>query len=115
MQPGVSPGAPSSTTPTVAMIRYTADGTLHSIMAHFAKLGIGNIVERVNVVSNDVATTEQAGIDFLKNLHGQDTNWKQTSYNTYEGVHSLGGTPLRKNFAGIGYTYDETKRCFHSP
>jgi len=84
-------------------------------MAHFAKLGIENIVERVNVVSNDVATTEQAGIDFLKNLYGQDTNWKQTSYNTYGGVHSLGGTPLRKNFAGIGHTYDENRDAFIAP
>jgi len=84
-------------------------------MAHFAKLGIGNIVERVNVVSNLIATSEQVGIEFLKNLHGQDTNWKQTSYNTYGGVHSLGGTPLRKNFAGIGYTYDENRDAFIAP
>ena len=40
-------------------------------MAHFAKLGIGNIVERVEVVSNDIATTEQAGVDFLNNLYGK--------------------------------------------
>ena len=51
-------------------------------MAHFAKLGTGNIVERVEVVSNDVATTEQAGIEFLKSLYGNDTVWKQTSYNS---------------------------------
>ena len=38
--------------------------------------------------------------------------WKQTSYNTYGGVHQLGGTPLRKNYAGIGYTYDEDKDAF---
>ncbi len=41
-------------------------------MAHFAKLGIGNIVERVEVVSNDIATTEQAGVDFLNNLYEQE-------------------------------------------
>ena len=41
-------------------------------MAHFAKLGIGNIVERVEVVSNDIATTEQAGVDFLKIYMAQD-------------------------------------------
>ena len=39
-------------------------------MAHFAKIGIGNIIEKVEVVSSDVATTEQAGVDFLNNLYG---------------------------------------------
>tara|TARA_R110002110_G_scaffold36860_2_gene122483 strand:+ start:728 stop:877 length:150 start_codon:yes stop_codon:yes gene_type:complete len=39
-------------------------------MAHFAKLGVGNIIEAVHVVSNDIAITEQAGIDFLNNLYG---------------------------------------------
>ena len=47
-------------------------------MAHFAKLGIGNKVERVEVVSNDIATTEQAGADFLNNLYGTRDVWKQT-------------------------------------
>ena len=74
-------------------------------MAHFAKLGAGNIVERVEVVSNDVATTEQAGVEFLQSLYGTDTVWKQTSYNNN----------IRKNFAGIGYTYDENKDAFISP
>jgi DNA phosphorothioation-dependent restriction protein DptG len=50
-------------------------------MAHFAKLGVGNIVERVEVVSNDIATTEQAGVDFLNNLYKTRDVWKQTSYN----------------------------------
>ena len=81
-------------------------------MAHFAKLGTGNIVERVAVVSNDIATTGQTGIDFLNNLHGSRDVWKQTSYNTQGGVHTLGGTPFRKNYAGIGYTYDETRDAF---
>ncbi len=71
-------------------------------MAHFAKLRIGNIVEQVVVVSNDIATTEQAGIEFLKSLYGENTNWKQTSYN-----HNI-----RKNFAGIDYKYDETRDAF---
>ena len=84
-------------------------------MAHFAKLGTGNIVERVAVVSNDIATTEQAGVDFLNNLHGSRDVWKQTSYNTQGGVHTLGGTPFRKNYAGIGYTYDEAKDAFIPP
>ena len=84
-------------------------------MAHFAKLGTGNIVERVEVVSNDIATTEQAGVDFLNNLYGTRDTWKQTSYNTKGGVHLLGGTPFRKNYGGIGYTYDQTKDAFIPP
>ena len=85
-------------------------------MAHFAKLGIGNIVEKVVVVSNDVATTEQAGIEFLNNLYKTPYDlWKQTSYNTYAGEHKLGGTPFRKNYAGIGYTYDQTLDAFIPP
>ena len=84
-------------------------------MAHFCKLGIGDKVEQVVVVSNDVATTEQAGVDFLNNLYGTNDVWKKTSYNTRGGVHSLGGTPFRKNYAGIGYKYDETKDAFISP
>jgi hypothetical protein len=74
-------------------------------MAHFAKLGKGNIVERVEAVSNDIATTEQAGVDFLKSLYGNDTNWKQTSYNAN----------IRKNYAGLGYTYSVEKDAFISP
>ena len=81
-------------------------------MAHFAKLGVGNIVERVEVVSNDIATTEQAGIDFLNNLYNTRDVWKQTSYNTYGGEHKLGGTPFRKNYAGIGFKYDLTRDAF---
>ena len=74
-------------------------------MAYFAKLGPGSIVTSVHVVSNDVATSEQAGVEFLQNLHGKDTVWKQTSYNAN----------IRKNFAGVGYTYDEQKDAFISP
>jgi hypothetical protein len=85
-------------------------------MAHFAKLGVGNIVEQVIVVSNDIATTEQAGIDFLKNLYkDQHLPIIQTSYNTYGGVHNNNGTPLRKNFAGIGYQYDQQRDAFIAP
>tara|TARA_R100001079_G_scaffold59257_1_gene30323 strand:+ start:64 stop:441 length:378 start_codon:yes stop_codon:yes gene_type:complete len=84
-------------------------------MAHFAKLGVGNIVERVAVVSNDVATTEQAGIDFLNNLYNTRDVWKQTSYNTQGGVHMLGGTPFRKNYASKGYFYDQEKDAFIPP
>jgi len=74
-------------------------------MAHFAKLKVGNIVEKVAVVSNDIATTEQAGVDFLNNLYKSRDVWKQTSYNNN----------IRKNFAGIGYTYDENRDAFIAP
>ncbi len=84
-------------------------------MAHFVKLGKGNIVVQGVVVHNDVATTEQAGVDFLNNLYGTNDIWKQTSYNTIGGVHQLGGTPFRKNYAGIGYTYDQTRDAFIPP
>ena len=81
-------------------------------MAHFAKLGPGNIVERVEVVSNDIATTEQAGVDFLNNLYQSRDVWKQTSYNTRGGIHLLGGTPFRKNHAGIGKRYNSDRDAF---
>ncbi len=74
-------------------------------MAHFAKLGVGNKVLRVSVVSNDIATTEQVGIDFLNNLYGSRDVWKQTSYNGN----------IRKNFAGIGFKYDQTRDAFIPP
>ena len=84
-------------------------------MAHFAKLGVGNIIEKVEVISNDVATTEQAGVDFLNNLYGTNDVWKQTSYNTYGGEHKLGGTAFRKNYGGIGFKYDQTRDAFIPP
>jgi len=74
-------------------------------MAHFAKLGTGNIIERIEVVSNDIATTEQAGVEFLQNLYKDRAVWKQTSYNAN----------IRKNFAGIGYKYDQTRDAFIPP
>jgi len=81
-------------------------------MAHFAKLGKGNKVLSVHVVSNDVATTEQAGVDFLNNLYGTRDVWKQTSYNTIGGEHILGGTPFRKNYAELGGKYDSSRDAF---
>ena len=84
-------------------------------MAHFAKLGVGDIVEKIHVVSNDVATTEQAGIDFLNNLYNTRDVFKQTSYNTYGGEHKLGGTSFRKNYATIGGTYDPSRDAFIPP
>jgi len=84
-------------------------------MAHFAKIGKGNIVEKVVVVHNNVATTEQDGVDFLNNLYKSRDVWKQTSYNTKGGIHKLGGTPFRKNFANTGYKYDQTRDAFIPP
>ena len=84
-------------------------------MAYFAKLGVGNKVLAVHTVSNDIATTEQAGIDFLNNLFNTRDVYKQTSYNTFGGEHLLGGTPFRKNYAGIGYSYDQTRDAFIAP
>tara|TARA_R100000005_G_C4949199_1_gene170450 strand:- start:119 stop:499 length:381 start_codon:yes stop_codon:yes gene_type:complete len=84
-------------------------------MAHFAKLNSENIVEQILVVSNEVATNEQAGVDFLNNLLKTNDTWKQTSYNTVGGVHKLGGTPFRKNYAGVGYKYDESRDAFIAP
>jgi len=84
-------------------------------MAHFAKLGTGNKVVKVVVVSNDIATTEQAGVDFLNNLYGTNDIWKKTSYNTRGGVHKLNGTPFRKNYGSIGWKYDQTRDAFIPP
>ena len=74
-------------------------------MAHFAKLGVGNIVEQVIVISNDIAITEQAGVDFINKLYNTRDVWKQTSYNNN----------IRKNFAGIGYQYDQARDAFIAP
>ena len=84
-------------------------------MAHFAKLGKGNKVIGVYGAHNDIATSEQAGIDFLNNLYKINAVWKQTSYNTRGGVHQLGGTPFRKNYAGKGFKYDVDRDAFIAP
>ena len=89
-------------------------------MAHFAKLDQDNIVTTINVVHDnellvDGAENEQKGINFLNTFFNTSDNWKQTSYNTQGGVHKLGGTPFRKNYAGIGYTYNEDKDAFIPP
>jgi len=84
-------------------------------MAHFAKIGKGSKVEKVIVISNNDAPNEQAGVDFIHNLYKEKDLWKQTSYNTYGGVHKLGGTPFRKNYATVGGTYDQTRDAFIAP
>ena len=86
-------------------------------MAHYAKIGLNNKVIEVQSVVNEVLhdsngiEQEVNGIDFLTKLTGYPV-WKQTSYNTHGGVHDNGGTPLRKNHAGIGMTYDEDRDAF---
>jgi hypothetical protein len=72
-------------------------------MSHFAKVENG-IVTQVIVAEQDVIDSGMFG-----------TGWVQTSYNTFGGVHKNGGTPLRKNYAGIGYTYDENRDAFIPP
>ena len=84
-------------------------------MAHFSKIGTGNIVEQVVVVSNDIATTEQAGVEFLQKLFNNRDVWKQTSYNTRGGEHLLDGTPFRKNYGAVGFKYDQIRDAFIPP
>jgi len=74
-------------------------------MSHFAYVENG-VVTKVLVIEQDVIDT---------GLFGEPSNWIQTSYNTYAGVHRLGGTPLRKNYAGIGYIYDSGRDAFYPP
>jgi hypothetical protein len=74
-------------------------------MAHFAKV-VDGIVTQVIVAEPEFFDT------FIDTSAGE---WVQTSYNTYGGVHILGGTPLRKNFAGIGFTYDKSLDAFIPP
>jgi len=72
-------------------------------MSHFAKVENG-IVTQVIVVEQDVIDSGLFG-----------DGWVQTSYNTHGGQHLNGGTPLRKNYAGIGYTYDSQRDAFIPP
>jgi len=81
-------------------------------MAHFAEVNEENIVTRVLVVDN---SEENNGQVFLADTLGLGGTWIKTSYNTFGGVHSNGGTPLRKNYAGIGYSYDENRDAFIPP
>ena len=74
-------------------------------MAHFAKVENG-IVTQVIVAEQNVIDT---------GMFGPPDNWIQTSYNTFGGQHRFGGTPLRKNYAGIGYTYDSERDAFIPP
>ena len=81
-------------------------------MAHFAEIDESNIVTRVLVV-NDADAAD--GQNFLANTLDLGGTWIQTSYNTSGGVHATGGTPFRKNYAGVGFTYDESRDAFYAP
>ena len=74
-------------------------------MSHFAKV-VDGIVTQVIVAEPEFFQT------FVDSSPGE---WIQTSYNTHGGQHRNGGTPLRKNYAGIGYSYDRTKDAFIPP
>ncbi len=81
-------------------------------MAHWAELDESNIVLRVTVGDNNDSNGDEGYQWLINNLGG---TWIKTSYNTKGGVPKEGGTPLRKNFAGVGYTYDEERDAFISP
>jgi hypothetical protein len=81
-------------------------------MAHYAFLDANNIVTEVIVGKNE----GEDGINWEQH-YGEFRNQvcKRTSYNTQGGVHNLGGTPYRKNYAGIGYSYDPVRDAFVPP
>ena len=74
-------------------------------MAHFAKV-VSGIVTKVIVAEQEFFLT------FIDDSPGE---WIQTSYNTSGGVHTEGGTPLRKNYAGVGMIYDSVRDAFYAP
>jgi hypothetical protein len=91
---------------TDTILTFTGSGSYTGInYGTFCKIRNRKHIERVEVVSNDIATTEQAGADFLNNLYKTRDVWKQTSYNNN----------IRKNFAGVGYHYDQARDAFIAP
>ena len=89
-------------------------------MAHFAKLGSNSKVIQVLTLNNgdmlnaDGVEDESVGQQYLERHNNWPAQmWIQTSYNTSAGTHRLGGTPLRGNYAGIGYTWDEDNNIFY--
>lgn len=75
-------------------------------MSHFAELDENNVVIRVIVAEEDFINSGAVG---------DPSRWKQTSYNTQGNQHHLGGTPFRKNYAGIGFIYDSDLDAFLPP
>ena len=89
-------------------------------MAHYAQLGVDNIVVKVWTLDNINSMTaggiekDEIGQAYLKEHHG-DLTLIKCSYNTHQGVHVKGGTPLRANFPGPGSYYNSTHDIFHDP
>jgi hypothetical protein len=81
-------------------------------MAHFAQIDENNIVINIVVGDNDHPNGDEGYQDLVDNLGGV---WIKTSYNTHANTHILGGTPLRKNYAVIGGTYDQERDAFIWP
>lgn len=81
-------------------------------MAHWAKLDENNLVIEIIVTNNNDPAGDEGYAWLVKNLGG---TWIKTSYNTMGGIHLTGGTPLRKNYAGIGFTYDQNRDAFIPP
>lgn len=81
-------------------------------MAHYAFLDENNIVTEV-IVGKDEGTDDTDWEQHYGDFRGQTC--KRTSYNTFGGAHVLKGTPFRKNYAGLGYTYDASKDAFIPP
>lgn len=81
-------------------------------MAHFAEIDSNNVVLRVVVVDD---SQQHRGQEFLADDVGLGGTWVRTSYNTYANTHKTGGTPFRKNYACVGYTYDSTRDAFLPP
>jgi len=90
----------------------SSDCKVFEVMAHFAEIDSSGVVLRVLVVPDE---QEQRGEDFLSSDLELGGTWVQTSYNTRAGNHINGGIPLRKNFAGIGFTYDFDRDAFIPP
>jgi hypothetical protein len=81
-------------------------------MAHFAEIDTNNIVKQVVVIPDE---QEDRGQEYLANDLDLGGVWIKTSYNTFGGIHLKGGEPLRKNYAGIGFTYDTELDAFYEP
>lgn len=99
-------------------------------MAHFAKVDANNVVERVEVVGNDIITdpntnqeSEQLGIEFLRSLYGEDTNWVQTSYNkNFRGLYAAPGMTYYSDLDVFlppqpypSWTLDTTEKAWVAP
>lgn len=81
-------------------------------MAHWAEVDENSIVVRVTVGDNNDPAGDEGYSWLIENLGG---TWIKTSYNTKGGIHTEGGIPLRKNYAGIGFLYDPIRDAFIPP